>query len=105
MISDEGWIIIGAVSTLLMNFLTLLAVSIREIVLTVKGSKRRTNGRSGEKSIEFWELKMSEIQKGAQLPLVEMLIRIERNQTEILRIMRNIRADQKNRDGIDSGDL
>jgi hypothetical protein len=34
-----------------------------------------------------------------------MLIRIERNQTEILRIMRNIRADQKNRDGIDSGDL
>ena len=102
LISREGWVAIGAISTLVVNFLVLLAVSTREVVLIIKsGGKRRNGETAGEKSIEFWVLTFTKIFdetiKEAAITMSDAFIRIERNQVEILKLLRNVRATQRNK--------
>lgn len=56
------------------------------------------NGKAelaGFQNKNYWILEFSRICKDAVIPVCDMLIRIEQNQVEILRLLRNLRAAQK----------
>src|SRR5262245_42688305 len=84
-ISRDGWIAVTAVSTLVANFLTLCAITVREIILAVRGSKRRPDDSAGGKSVEFWMLEYRKSLKEGIIPIFDSLIRMETQHVEILR--------------------
>jgi len=101
-ISRDGWVAITAVSTLVANFLTLCAITVREIILAVRGSKRRPDDTAGAKSAEYWKLEYRQSLKEGIVPIFDALIRMESQHVEILRqiaeilkILRSVRHDQR----------
>jgi hypothetical protein len=73
-----------------------LGAAVSEVARRVRfGTNGNGSEKAGEQNKNYWLIEFARIGKESLIPVVNMLMRIEQNQVEILRLLRNLRAAQK----------
>jgi hypothetical protein len=53
---------------------------------------------AGSQNKNYWIVISQQLMKDALIPLVEIMLRLERNQTEMVKLLTRVRSDQKRRE-------
>ncbi len=78
----------------------LAIILIDRVFALIKPLLHKSNGgnSAGAQDKNYWIVVSQQLLKDSIIPLVDILLRLERNQTEILKVLSRVRNDQKRRE-------
>ncbi len=79
---------------------TLALLLIDRVFSLIKPLVQKQNGgdSAGSQDKNYWIVISQQLLKDSVIPVVEILLRLERNQTEMLKLLARVRSDQKRRE-------